>query len=117
MREVLVYFKEDRVLKFAFTFSSSLLLLETIFLILTFAKLPPLIPLYLQRSWGDPQIAAKEQIVAVPAITALLLVVNILLAVSFYKDNPLVGRVLLWGQTLLSFLSALAVVKILLLVI
>lgn len=117
MREAIDYLKQDRVLKFAFISSSIFFLCQVIFLGLSFSKLPPLVPLYLQRPWGEAQIASKAQIFILPAITASLIIANTLLGVAFYKNNTLVARILLWGQALLSFLSTAATIKIVLLVI
>lgn len=117
MQEMLVYLRNDRVFKFAFTSSVVLLLCQAFFLIVLYANLPPLIPLYLQRPWGFLQIATKIQILIVPVITLCLITVNTFLSTHFYKESPLIARILVWVQALFSLLATLAVVRITLLVI
>ncbi len=117
MKEALTYLKQDRVLKLAFIGSSIFLLSQLVVLLLSFASLPPLVPLYLQRPWGVTQIALKSQLLIIPAITASLLIINTFLSVFFYKDSPLAARILLWGQALVAFLSAISIIKITFLVI
>lgn len=117
MKEALFYLKEDKVLKFAFLSSSFLLLLQILFLIFTYKNLPPLIPLYLQRPWGQSQIAPQIQIFLLPALTLFLIIFNTFLSTFLYKESPLLSRILLWGQAIFCLLATLAVVRIILLII
>lgn len=111
MKEIIFYLKNDRILKFAFFGSSMLLLFQILVLVLAYRNLPPLIPLYLQRPWGLLQIAEKAQILLLPSLTLFLIILNTFLAVFFYKESPLVSRILLWGQTLFSLLVTLTVIR------
>lgn len=117
MKEALFYLKEDKVLKFAFLSSSLLLLLQILFLFFTYKNLPPLIPLYLQRPWGQSQIAPQIQILLLPSLTLGLIALNTFLGVLFYKESPLISRILLWGQAIFCLLATLAVIRIVFLVV
>lgn len=117
MQEMVSYLKKDKVLRIAFLSSIVFYFLQVLFALLNYRNLPPLIPLYLQRSWGVLQIADKIQIIILPVLTGGLIALNTFLSLVLYKESPLISRILLWGQALFCFLITLALFRIILLVI
>lgn len=115
--EDLTYLKSDRVLKFAFSAALVLLFFQIIFIVVNYRNLPPLIPLYFQRPWGIDQIANTNFILLIPGLTLVLVFLNTYLTLSFYKESPLISRILAWGEFLFCFLTTIAVFKIILLTI
>lgn len=115
--QILSYLKNDRVVRFAFFTSLLLLFFQAFFIILNYRNLPPLIPLYFQRPWGTDQIVNLNFIFLVPGITLVLILLNTYFTLSFYKESPLISRILIWGEVLFCLLTTIAIFKIILLVI
>jgi len=53
-----------------------LIFLSFILIVLTWNRLPPQIPLYFGRPWGEDQLAPKPFIFLLPTISAVILLAN-----------------------------------------
>ena len=57
-------------------------------------KLPPMIPLYHSRPWGEKMLAATYTIWILPILAATFFVLNFFIAFFLVKDNPFLLKVL-----------------------
>ena len=57
-------------------------------------KLPPMIPLYYSRPWGEKMLAATYTIWILPILAATFFVLNFFIAFFLVKDNPFLLKVL-----------------------
>ena len=75
-------------------------------------KLPPQIPLFYSRAWGEGQLATKQYIF-LPIIGVLLLgVFNLGLAVSFPARDKVLAYLLAGTASLVGILSAITIFNI-----
>jgi len=89
--------------------------LSSLFLTTIFGlKLPPQIPLFYSRPWGEDQLASPIFIFILPASVFLILVVNLIIA-GFFTEEKFLLRTLALASTLSSFLAFFALIKIIIL--
>ncbi|HBL51701.1 MAG: hypothetical protein A3D24_02615 [Candidatus Blackburnbacteria bacterium RIFCSPHIGHO2_02_FULL_39_13] len=79
-------------------------------------KLPPQVPLFYSKPWGEAQLA-KPYFLAVPLLmSAVFLILNLLLTQKL--DNYIfLKKSLIFGTTIISVLASVAVIRIVLLII
>lgn len=85
-------------------------------LALFWTKLPPQIPLFYSKPWGESQLS-KPYFLPIPLIIAtVFLLLNIIIAGKI--DNyPFLKKTLALGTTIVSVLGSIAIIRIILLVI
>lgn len=86
------------------------------FLAANWKQLPPAVPLWYSRPWGIDRLAHPLWLLVLPLGSLFLFTVNILTATLVTRDYPIFTRVLFLSSLLVSFLSLLALIKIILLV-
>lgn len=75
-------------------------------------RLPPQIPLYYSRPWGQQMLAAPYAIWTLPILAAAFLVLNFFIAFFMLKDNLFLLRVLVSFALVASLAALYGVVKI-----
>lgn len=78
-------------------------------------KLPPEIPLYYSKPWGDVQLAQKYFLGLPLLFSATLLVANSII-IQLIENNPFFRKVLISGSMIASILASITVIRIVLLV-
>lgn len=106
--------QEDSIKKPFFVGLGSLI--TTLFFLAFFwPSLPPEIPLFYSRPWGEAQLAPAYFIAIPPVLAVLFLFANSLFAQTL--DNyPLIRKLLVFGSATACVLSAITVLRIILLV-
>ena len=106
----------DNIVRISFFSSLSLITIQCLLLLISFNKLPPLIPFLNSQPWGVERLYESNAIFSLPLVLTVVLVVNILLSTTFYKGNTLASRILMFNAFLFIFLGFLAYIQIMLLV-
>lgn len=70
----------DKLLFFIFLFCMLSLLMQSLLILTSFSKLPPEIPLFYSKTWGGEMLAPKIYIWILPAITAVVYLLNTAIA-------------------------------------
>jgi hypothetical protein len=78
--------------------------------------LPPQVPLFYSRPWGQDQLADKQFLFIVPAVASVLFLVHTLVNGKYVKVNKLMVHIFLWGQLAVNILATVVVIKTILLV-
>lgn len=78
--------------------------------------LPPAVPLWYSRPWGNERLAHPAWLTVLPLASFFWFFINILLSTFVTSDYPLFTRVLFLSSLLISVLAFLTLVNILLLV-
>jgi len=94
-----------------FLFSLILILLQLILIFIYIDKLPPQLPLFYSRPWGEDQLVSPRFLFLLPATSTTVLFVN-LLFITFLAKLKLLSISLLVSSSLYSFLSFYTLVKI-----
>lgn len=74
-----------------------------------YGDLPPQIPLFYSRPWGEEQLAGSLNIFLLPIFSLVFLLINNLLAVFFLKSISLLSRLLVILSLIFSIFSLVAV--------
>lgn len=106
----------DAAFRWSLVGSILLSIVTTVFLLLRFSHLPPVIPLFYSLPWGEAQLAAPQILVVVVAGFSLLYVLNFVIAFFLYTVFPFFARLICVGTLLLALLVNFSLVQILLLV-
>ena len=106
----------DNLLFYGLIASLALLSLHLIVVLLSYAHLPPIIPLLNQMPWGEARLIKKPQIFLPLGIAASMLLVNTVLSVYLYKRMPLVSRILTIGGFITALFSLLLIIRTVLII-
>lgn len=94
---------------------ASLVLGGIIFLVLS-NKLPPQIPLFYSRPWGEEQLGISY-FLGIPLLLSGAFLVANTIAASYLSDYPLLKKTLVIGAATASILASITIIRIILLVI
>lgn len=107
----------DRLLKRIIQLIFILLGLNFLFLALWWSKLPPQLPLFYSRPWGEEQLVAKNLFFILPAACFTFIIINLRLASFFFKKEVLLSQILIWSALIFSLLTTISLWKILTIVV
>lgn len=91
-------------------------LVSLILLVWSWRGLPPTVPLWYSRPWGDERLASPWWLLLLPLGSFLWLGVNIIIATFIARDYPVFTRVLFLSSMLVSFMAFVTLAKIIFLV-
>jgi len=74
-------------------------------------QLPPQVPLFYSRPWGERQLVSPLTLLFLPSLSLAVLIINILIS-RFLMAYPFLINALFWGGALFSFLSLIDLIKI-----
>lgn len=115
IREELAIISSDKLSRFALKFSFFMLCLIFLFIFIFWSKLPPQIPLFYSRPWGDEQLGSSYWLLILPFSLLGLLIFNLILS-SLCKKEILLAKIFVWTPVILILLTTITVIKILLLI-
>lgn len=106
----------DKVINIGFSVAFIFILIQTMILGLFYTKLPPLLPLYNQLSWGQPRIGGKNEFFIPLFIVICIFSLNLFICYKIYAKMPLVSRIFSQATLLVSFLALFFLVRTILLI-
>lgn len=86
--------KQDKLLLAIFLFSILSVLAQASLILTAAGSLPPQLPLFYSKSWGEPMLTKATFIWILPAICALISSLNFSLALFLFSGNKFLVRVL-----------------------
>lgn len=104
---------ERAAVKLSFFFLGTLILIDLIF----FWRLPPKIPLFYSRPWGEAQLASPLFLFLLTGTVMALVLMNLLVTAIVYNKERLLSQILLWINVLLVFLINVSVLKVVLMIV
>jgi len=110
------FFKDiipDRIIISAFFINIFLIITTVIYILISYGKLPPFVPVFNQLPWGEQRLGPTFTIFIPVLIALLLLVINIFISNAVYKKIPLISRMFATISLLAGVLTFLFIVKIL----
>lgn len=116
MREDIRSLLSDKVHRYGIFLSIGITVVGGAFFLLNMRELPPLLPIFFNRPWGGPQLGTGTHVLFLLLSSTIILFVNLALAAKLYKSIILLSRILIWVSVVTSFLTTIAVIRILLLV-
>jgi len=91
-------------------------LASLISIIMLWGKLPPAVPLWYSRPWGADQLAPPLALFILPAGSILVYLINLGLAIFFISEYLVFIQMMFLTSLLVSFLSCIAIIKIVFLI-
>lgn len=92
--------------------SLTLILTQAWVLVLNRQALPPRVPLWYSKPWGEEQLAFSWQLWLVPGLSVVFLIINLILANYFYRQERFLGKMIMAVNTVVSLLGALVILRI-----
>ena len=81
------------------------------FFIFRFPNLPPQVPLFYSRPWGEEQLAAPSFLGVLLAGVLLVAFFNFGMAGILLEEFPFLARIFVWSTVLISLLAGVAIFK------
>ncbi|MFC1727414.1 hypothetical protein ACFL0Y_02720 [Patescibacteria group bacterium] len=111
----MIKFKND-IIQLSLRLSFLLLAGQLVTLIFFYRRLPPQIPLFYSRSWGEKQLAPPLLLFLIPALSLGVTMINIFFTIIFTKNEKLVGQFLGIFSSIFNFLCLVTLLKIIFLI-
>jgi hypothetical protein len=114
------YFNEirkDKLVVRLFLLSLIIAVVSLLFILFSYTKLPPLIPIYNQLPWGQERLTITPGIFIPVILITSILIINFLVAAVIYVKYPLIARLFAITTLLTSFLTLLFVIRTITLII
>lgn len=105
----------DRSDKFSLVpilFSAFLVLFIATLFFVAYGRLPSQLPLLYSLPWGQTQLVAKQQFLLLPAVLALITLVNTLIASQLHPVQVVVKRILSLSLLLIDLIIFITALKI-----
>lgn len=105
MKEFFNPIKTDNLLSKSFIYSSVILFIVLIFLIIRFFSLPPFIPVFNQMPWGNERIGPTI-FIFIPLLTSIFIIsTNTFISAYIYAKSPILSRIFAITSILCAFLT------------
>jgi len=88
-----------------------LLAIQTLIIVSVWRLLPPEIPLFYSRPWGQDQLVEYPGIVTLPAICLIILVTNLIMSRLAEKEEVLIKQMLASASMAFTFLILISLVQ------
>lgn len=104
---------QDKFFSWTIKISLFLIILQTAILFFFWKRIPPEVPFFYSRPWGEEQIAGKEFLFVAPFCLLVFTLVNMWLVGIFFQKEKLLGRIFVFTHILIDFLFTVSFFKIL----
>lgn len=116
MKKYFDYVRRDRLIFRLFSTSFILLLITAIFTLITYSKLPPLLPIFNQLPWGPDRLSSTLGIFIPSFLVLIISLINFVLCGFSYSNSPLLSRIFAFTTFLISLLNFLFITRTILLI-
>ena len=101
-------FDKDPVIRYGFAAAILVWLASTLGVILIYATIPPVIPLFYSIARGPQQLAPKLFLSLLPVMSLVFLVTHLIFAWVSYSQDQIFARIMTVSASLVTFMLALA---------
>jgi len=103
---------ESQGLKQIFQLAIIIWLIEVFLVIITWTFLPPQLPLFYSRPWGEEQLVHPANLFILPGLGLLVFFVNLFVLSFVPKDEKLINQILISLILVFNFLSLITLIQI-----
>lgn len=107
---------KDRVIKISFQLASTFLLAQIIVLVVFWQQLPPQVPLFYSRPWGQEQLTNPSGLLLLPLASLVIIFANLIIASLIPLEEKPLGQLMVVATAVFNFLCLFTLLKIILLV-
>lgn len=111
MKEFFKDIIQDKIIVSEFFTNTFLTITTVIYILVSYGKLPPFVPVFNQLPWGEQRLAPTPAIFIPVLISLLLLTVNVFISTTIYKKVPLISRMFATVSLLAGVLTFLFIAK------
>ena len=111
-REAEESFRRDRFSSLVLLISFFSLLCQVSLILVSLGKLPPQVPLFYSRPWGESLLAAPAWLFILPGILLFILIINYAFAIFLVASERFIVRALLIFSLVCAVMTLYDVVKI-----
>lgn len=102
----------DKLFVWGSLISLTLIFFSSLFLLLVYRGLPPEMPLFYSRPWGQTMLANRIWLWLLPALSLAVVTLNLLLAGKLAKELAILSRILIWTAAFVSLILTITLFKI-----
>lgn len=117
MKRYFNYLSQDHLILRLYIITSILIVTTTLYILINYNKLPPLLPVFNQLPWGERRLSGASGIFIPQAIVSLIFITNIFFSAISYPRSPLISRMLAITSFLTGLLSSLFILRTITLII
>jgi hypothetical protein len=103
---------ESQGLKQIFQLAIIIWLIEVLLVIITWTFLPPQLPLFYSRPWGEEQLVHPANLFILPGLGLLVFFVNLFVLSFVPKGEKLINQILISIILVFNFLSLITLIQI-----
>lgn len=103
---------ENTVIKYSSIIALVSILVAFLVLLIFFRRLPPEVPLWFCRPWGQDRLASPSWLFLLPAVSFVWYVVDVLFIMYLTAEYLVFSQILIGSSTLVAILSLISLVKI-----
>lgn len=111
-REAEESFRRDRFSSFVLFISFLCLLVQVSLILVSWGKLPPQVPLFYSRPWGESLLSPPAGLFILPLILLFILIINYTFAIFFVASERFLVRAILIFSLVSAVTTLYGVVKI-----
>lgn len=111
MKEFFKDIARDKTITLAFFINTFFIIAAVIYILFSYGKLPPFVPIFNQLSWGEQRLGDQITIFIPVMASLLIFAINIFTSALIYKKIPLISRMLVAISLLTGILTFLFSIK------
>ena len=116
MKKFLSNIKADRLTFRGFIISFVLIIVTTLYILINYRNLPPLIPIFNQLPWGFERLAGTWGIFIPLVVLGIIFIFNVIFTSIVYAKNPLIAIIVAATTLLLVVMNFIFVVRTILVI-
>ncbi len=98
--------------RLAIIFSLIFILATFLATLIFYNQMPPEMPLFYNRPWGEEQLVSKQTFLIVIIASLIMVIINLRLASIFFKRNKILSQITIWTNFLIVLLIVIDVFMI-----
>ena len=103
---------ESQGLKQIFQLAMIVWLIEVLLIIIVWTFLPPQVPLFYTRPWGEEQLVHPANLFILPVLGLLVFLINLSILSFVPKEEKLISQILISLILVFNFLSLITLIQI-----
>jgi len=103
---------ESQGLKQIFQLAMVVWLIEVLLIIIVWTFLPPQVPLFYTRPWGEEQLVHPANLFILPGLGLLVSLINLFILSFVPKEEKLISQILISLILVFNFLSLITLIQI-----
>lgn len=101
---IFFYYHQNRFSFYSVLITLALIFITFLFYLIYFANLPSKLPIFYSHSWGEEQLASREQFIILPLIVILITMINLIVSWHLHSTQILLKKIINFVTILVALL-------------